>query len=151
MSLSVSRGPPAAPCAEQGEAGRQQQGHGAAGESLLPSLARSRWERDWDLINGGTRPERGGTRGAGLVLKSCQLLQSCSANKEKSRGKRKGDEQLRDNPLNWTSLKLSENCLKSLKNAAAVLRNWAALLQQNCIAGSSNSNFKQRLCMQLAG
>lgn len=52
VSFSAPGGPPAALCARQGEA-LQQQGHHAAGESLLPSLARSWWERDGALINRG--------------------------------------------------------------------------------------------------
>lgn len=112
VSFSALGEPQAALCAKQGEAGQQQQGHRAAGENLLPSPARSRWERDWNLINRGTEPGRGGPRGAGLVLGCPRLLQSCSANKQKSRGK--VEKQLQGNPLHWTSLKLPGNCLKSL-------------------------------------
>lgn len=78
---------------------------------------------------GGTQPGRGGTRGAAEVLECCRLLQSCSANKEKSEAKRMVEKQLQDNLLDCTSLKLPGNCLESLKNVAAVLRDWAACLK----------------------
>lgn len=78
VPFSALGGPPAALCAEQGEAGQQQQGHRAAGESLLPSLARSRWERDWDLINrGDPARERRHTRsrvGLRMLSASAELL-----------------------------------------------------------------------------
>lgn len=69
---------PCSPGCRAGGGRRQQQGHRTAGMRLLPSLAGSRWERDWDLIK-GTRPGRGGSSGA----LGCCFLQSCYAGKEK--------------------------------------------------------------------
>lgn len=75
----------------------QQQGHRAAGQSLLPSLARSWWERDQALIN-RDQPGRGDT-GAGLPLASA----------ERDGGKGKVQKLLQVYPLSWISLQLPGN------------------------------------------
>lgn len=64
---------------------------------------------------------------------------------ETGRGKRRVEKLLQVNPLSWASLGLPGNCLKSLKNAAAALRNEAAPLKCSCAAQSGNLSFKQRL------
>jgi len=87
VPFAVLGGPPAAPGAEQGEAGRQQQGHRAAGESLLPSLGRSQWERYWVLINRGTWPGRGGARGEGWSSNAVSFHRAALPVERKAKGR----------------------------------------------------------------